>query len=205
MGEPVWTAAEAGVDPETIDWPKRQEAALIWFDVVNRRPRNPSAPTGRGGGLGEMGYWAETKMVDALVIAIWEGEPHLLMVERRDGLGWAVPGGGQERGETRRRATTRELEEETGLDLSSQPEPEMLRPRVVDDPRSTDEAWPVTQPAVFRLGKVRDLPAAAGKSDAARAAWVPARNCKMLTAGLQRRFNGTVFPAHIEMLRELLG
>ena len=38
--------ADPQTDPARIDWPARQSAAQMWFDVVDGRPVNPHAPTG---------------------------------------------------------------------------------------------------------------------------------------------------------------
>src|SRR5208282_6595171 len=119
----------------------------------------------------------------------------LLLVEREDGHGWAVPGGGVEPGETGLHAAIRELAEETGLGLlTGDPGAEaMLRamgrviplafaraearqfdPLYVPDPRASNEAWAVTVRAVADLGTLSELPAVRGRDDALRAAWIPA-------------------------------
>jgi 8-oxo-dGTP pyrophosphatase MutT (NUDIX family) len=107
--------AEAETDPARIDWAARQASAAIPFQVVNGRPVNPCEKTGITRGRNEMGFWGEQKMADALVTCTYHGRRYLLMIERADGYGWAVPGGHVEPGETGLAAAVRELAEETGL------------------------------------------------------------------------------------------
>jgi hypothetical protein len=109
--------ADPVMDPAEIDWTERQARAAIPFKLVNGRPLNPFAPTGIRYGRNEFGHWGEALMADALVTVTlppW-GTRYLLMVEREDGHGWAVPGGHVDEGEGTIDAALRELEEETGL------------------------------------------------------------------------------------------
>jgi ADP-ribose diphosphatase len=202
--------AEAEADPARIDWPARQAAAAIPFEVIAGRPVNPCEKTSVRYGRNEMGYWGETLMADALVTVTHGGVRHLLMVERGDGYGWAVPGGHVEPGETSVHAAMRELAEETGLLLfggQTFQALETLRampPRYVPDPRASDEAWAVTIPVHISLGTRATLPAVAGGDDARRAEWIPAGAYRCLTDAIEGRYAGTVFAAHVGMLREFL-
>jgi ADP-ribose pyrophosphatase len=199
--------AEPETDPARIDWPARQAAAAIPFRVTGGRPVNPCEKTGVRHGRSEMGFWGETLMADALVTVTWGGARYLLMIERGDGYGWAVPGGHVEPGETGTQAAVRELAEETGLAVT----PELCQaaaPRYVPDPRASDEAWAVTVPVRISLGEraaAAGLPDVVGGDDARRAGWVPAACYGVLAAAPRDLHGGTVFAAHAGMLREFLG
>jgi ADP-ribose pyrophosphatase YjhB (NUDIX family) len=198
--------AEPETDPARIDWPARQAAAAIPFAVAGGRPVNPCEKTGIGHGRNEMGFWGEQQMADALVtVASVSGTLRwLLMVERDDGYGWAVPGGHVEPGESGMQAAARELAEETGLAVPPgrcQP----LAARYVPDPRASDEAWAVTIPVGMDLGRQMALPRVTGGDDARRAEWVPACTYDELVSFLARRHAGQVFAAHTGMLAWFLG
>ena len=195
--------APAIEDPALINWAVRQAAAAIPYEVVDGRPVNPHRPTGRAG-RGDLWHWGEQQAADAAVFAHRDGVRHLLMVERADGHGWALPGGCLDDGEDPLRAAVRELKEETGLALDGVSW-RVLPVRYVPDPRATDEAWMVTWPAIADLGEVAELPAVAGADDAWRAEWVLADSYDALQADLMEVYGGRVFVAHREMLAELLG
>lgn len=207
----VFTAGVAGgwaepeTDPARIDWPARQARAAIPFEVIGGRPVNPCAKTGIRYGRNEMGFWGEQLMADALVtVALppW-GDRYLLMVERDDGYGWAVPGGHAEPGETGTSAAVRELAEETGL-AAPPGTCRTMPPRYVPDPRASDEAWAVTVPVCIDLGTCGTLPGVTGGDDARRAEWIPAGSFAILQDALYHRYGGQVFAAHVAMLREFL-
>lgn len=196
-------------DPETdctrINWPARQAVAAIPFAVIDGHPVNPCAAPPVRRGRNQLGKWGENLMADLMLTAVHAGIRYLLMVERGDGRGWAVPGGKVEPGEAGLAAAIRELEEETGYHVDAglcQPR----TPRYVDDPRSSGEAWAVTCLVTAGLGIVDALPAVAGSDDARHAAWIPARDYRCLEAALQLdHCGGTVFTAHRDMLHEYLG
>ncbi len=196
--------AEPETDPTRIDWRSRQAAAAIPFQVIGGRPVNPYGGTGIRYGRNEMGRWGENLMADALVTVTHEGHRYLLMVERADGYGWAVPGGSVEPGETADQAAARELEEETGLTVS----PSLRRagePVYVPDPRASAEAWAVTVPVVIDLGCQDALPRLEAGDDARRAAWIPVGSYRELVTSLDRDYAGQVFAAHVGMLKQFVG
>src|SRR5437879_641940 len=122
MSERTYTAPAvlhtAPADPTGIDWAARQASAVIPFEVVHNRPVNPFGPTGVRYGRNELKHWGEKLCVDALVIARL-GLPYVLMIERGDGHGWALPGGKVDPGETPDVAVVRETEEEAGFPIDS--------------------------------------------------------------------------------------
>ncbi|GIH69426.1 NUDIX domain-containing protein [Sphaerimonospora thailandensis] len=195
--------ADPETDPARIDWAPRQAAAAIPFEVIDGRPVNPFAPTGIRYGRNELGHWGEKLAADAIVTATCGGGRWLLMVERDDGHGWALPGGCVDPGEDPGAAAVRELEEETGLVVDGWPW-EVLPARYAPDPRASDEAWMVTVPAVVDLAPLAVLPPVAGADDARRAEWIHADSYRGLVDDLESTFDGRVFAAHVAMLQALL-
>lgn len=195
--------ADPETDPTQIDWPARQAAAAVPFLVVAGRPVSPCPGSTVRYGRNQLGHWGEQKCADALVTSTDEhGYRWLLMVERGDGLGWALPGGYVEAGEAPVHAALRELAEETGLQVPQDVHPEALPPRFVPDPRGSDEAWMVTTPVLVDLGERRPL--VHGQDDARRAEWIRADSSMALRTDLAGRFGGRVFVAHRDLLRERL-
>ncbi|MFI6388687.1 NUDIX domain-containing protein [Nonomuraea sp. NPDC050540] len=198
--------ADPETDPARIDWTARQMAAAIPFAVIDGRPVNPCERTGVRYGRNELGHWGEQLAADAIVTADTAGGRWLLLVERSDGHGWALPGGYVDPGEHPQAAAVRELAEETGLVLADVTR-QALPARYVPDPRASDEAWMVTVPVRFDLGAVRstDLPAVVGADDAKRARWVRANSYADLVNQLTTFYDGQVFRAHRPLLRDVLG
>ncbi|GGM22786.1 hypothetical protein GCM10007977_024980 [Dactylosporangium sucinum] len=198
--------ADPETDPTRIDWAPRQAAAAIPFRVLDGRPVNPRERTGIRYGRNELGHWGERLAADALVtVTDQDGRRWIVMVERDDGHGWALPGGMVEPGEDPITAARRELEEETGLRLDGATW-RAGAPRYVPDPRASDEAWMVTVLARTDAGvhEHGQLPEVVGADDAARAAWVLADTYLILAEYLATAYGATVFPAHVGMLDEAL-
>ncbi|MFY1597125.1 NUDIX domain-containing protein [Micromonospora sp. WMMD737] len=194
------------MDPTAIDWTARRAAAALPFPLVNGRPVNPYAPTGIRYGRNQLGHWGEQVCADTLV-SLWDENRHrwILMVERGDGHGWALPGGKVDPGETPADAAVRELAEETGLTLPDA-RWELSAPRYVPDPRASDEAWMVTVLARTWIGHHRrdDFPPVTGADDARRALWLPADDYDVLADHLADAYDGQVFPAHRDLLADNL-
>lgn len=199
--------ADPETDPTRINWPERQAAAAIWFELdEDGLPINPGEDTDVYHGRNEMGHWGEKKAADALVTVIGpDGHRRILMVERRDKHGWAIPGGmvEVEDGESALDAAIRELAEEAGLHLPGASWT-VTPPRYVSDPRASRRAWNVTVLCTTHLGAVDRFPEIAAGSDARRAAWIPADDYATLTAHLAAVYGRKVFRAHVDMLKHAL-
>lgn len=206
--------AEPIMDPTEIDWPQRQARAAIPVTVVDGRPVIPGPSTGVHRGRNHLGHWGEMQCADAIVLVthvpmmrrlVGQIRRWILLIERGDGHGWAIPGGKLDAGETAIAGAVRELEEETGLVLRSATWT-AAPARLVDDPRASDEAWMVTTPVIaeIRTDGSAGLPAVKGADDARRAEWLPADSYEVLCAALDVWFGGTVFRAHREMLAAIL-
>lgn len=200
--------ADPTMDPTTIDWTERQRRAAVPFVVVDDRPVAPAPPTDIRYGRNELGHWGEQWCADAIVTIedFEDGCPCLLMVERGDGHGWALPGGYVDVGEDPTDAAFRELHEETGLTVDRrQTSYQTLPARVVSDPRASDEAWMITTPVRIDLGVGRPSSGVvAGRDDARRAVWAPAIDYISLITHLRVAYDGTVFPAHRDLLAAVL-
>ncbi|MGW2092076.1 NUDIX domain-containing protein [Promicromonospora sukumoe] len=186
-------------DPATIDWAERQARALVPFEVIDGRPSHPTiVPADLPEGRGDLWHWGEAVAADAFVLAHPEGEARrLLMIERGDGHGWALPGGMLDPDETPRTAAARELAEETGLAIPAD-QFKLWGPRVVPDPRAGRNAW-VVSVAYFVALRPATLPTVEGLDDARTAAWLPATY-----SGLVAATGGHIFPAHDGLLRDVL-
>jgi ADP-ribose pyrophosphatase len=199
--------ADPQTDPTRIDWTTRQATAAIPFDVVDGRPVNPCESTGIRYGRNELGHWGEALAADALMtVHDHIGRRWIVMVERSDGHGWALPGAFVDPGEAPADAAVRELAEETGLRIPSAVW-QADAPRYVPDPRASDEAWMVTVLARTDLDVLTDpwdFPRVAGGDDAARAAWLPAHTYEWLTDCLASWYGGEIFEAHRAMLAAAL-
>jgi ADP-ribose pyrophosphatase YjhB (NUDIX family) len=198
--------ADPETDPTRIDWVTRQADAVIAFPVVDGRPVNPCEHTAVRYGRNEFGHWGEARAADALVTAYDRtGCRWIVLVERRDGHGWALPGGHIEPGETPAEAAVRELREETGLHVPHNVVGDDTDPRYVPDPRASDEAWMVTVLITIAMGVFDtpwDFPQPVAGDDAVDARWIPAHTYHALVANLDTLTGGRLFPAHTAMLAE---
>lgn len=197
--------ADPTMNPADIDWTARRAGAAIPFPLVDGRPVNPYAPTGIRYGRNELGHWGEALAADAVAMVTYNGRRRILLVERDDNHGWALPGGHVDPGEDPTAAAFRELAEETGLIADpTDPWVKTLPARYVPDPRASDEAWMVTVPVLIDLGPVPFLPKVVGADDARRAAWLHADSYQDLIEYLRHYLDGDVFAAHRALLADIL-
>jgi ADP-ribose pyrophosphatase len=197
--------ADQITNPTAYDWKERRRHAKVPFRIVDDRPVNPRGQHLRYG-RGELGHWGEHANADAFVFITVDGQRYLLMGERDDGHGWAIPGGGLEDGEDAIAGALRELAEETGVHIAAA----LLADRIqvgtfrhVADPREAREAWMVTAPVIIDVGPVDRLPALSCTSDLNRAVWIPAGTPEQARAAIAE-LGGTVFVAHEQMLTDAI-
>ncbi|GHD37111.1 hypothetical protein GCM10007147_44900 [Nocardiopsis kunsanensis] len=176
------------------EWDIRQVEAVVPYEMdAAGWPLNPTGRTGRSGR--NLGKWGENQAADPIVVAGTGAERRVLLI-RRDDIGvWAIPGGMVDPGETAPAALTRELAEETGVDLTDT-EPEAILARTyVADWRNTDHAWVASTVALYTLPDV--VPAQAA-DDATDAAWVPFSSVEQLADDLAD--DGGLYEAHLDLL-----
>ena len=186
-------------DPTLIDWPSRQARALVPFNVVNSRPVNPVQHLDTEG-RGRLRLWGENQAADPVVVTEEAGQRWVLLIDREDGGGWAVPGGRVEPGEQITDTLVRELREETGLNLTGHT-PHIVWAGFAHDPRNTDEAWMCTTAAVFRIPEM--LPVYPG-DDACRAVWFRFNTMAQLEHDLATRVGGVLYQPQPPLLQAAL-
>ena len=146
--------------------------------------QRPSFPKGKTGivGRGLLYAWGENQTVDAIVCCVVNNKEYLL-IGQKPGQRQVFPGGFVEpNGSSLNHQAAREVAEETGLRL----EASMLRrigQVIIDDARTTDNAWVKTTVFAARLTLPR-LPAIKGNDDLIAADWLPSsrvESCLSLT------------------------
>lgn len=144
-----------------------------WFDEMITDSR-----VGIVTGKGKYWHWGPNYTADPIVVRYDQTEPHILLIERADGTGWALPGGFVDAGEDGITAALREAHEETGFDLTDmQPVATVTYEGPLADLRVTAHAWPETTAVKFELPNsvAAYLPLGTwqGKDDAKTAGWFP--------------------------------
>lgn len=113
---------------------------------------NPGGRTGIKDGRGLLGKPGPNFAADPMIFRQNpdSGELEILLIQRKDTLEWALPGGMTDYGELASQTLHRELKEETGFTLSMD-DATVVYAGYVDDPRNTDKAWMETIAAVKLL------------------------------------------------------
>lgn len=181
-----------------LEWGARIDEALVPFSRDGKGwPLNPAGRTGRCGR--NLGRWGENEAADPVVVAGTGAGRRVLLIRRSDLGVWAIPGGKVDPGETAPQALTRELAEETGVDLTGRTPDAVLSRSYVDDWRNTDHAWMCSTAALYVLPGV--IPAQ-GADDALEAAWWPLETLEGLEAELAG--HGGLYGAHRPLLSSAL-
>ncbi|WP_194908088.1 NUDIX domain-containing protein [Catenulispora rubra] len=183
---------------EIRNWYSRVAAAVVpfTFDAFGW-PLNPTGRTDRCGR--NLGKWGENAAADPIVVAGASAERRVLLIRRSDIGVWALPGGMVDPGESAPQALTRELREETGVDLAELTA-EVIWSGYVEDWRNTDYAWVCSTAALFQL------PAAVtaiASDDATAAAWFSFTSMASLAADVARA-GGQLYEAHRPILATAL-
>lgn len=148
-------AHEAGYQTDASGRPLHPWARLLLSS------EHGGTPTGKGA----YWHWGPNKTADPIVITS-ELRPRILLIERSDTGMLALPGGFIDQDEDPLACARRELEEETGLELSQ--EGTLVYQGPVADLRTTLHAWAETSAYLFTVetpSKVR------GNDDAISAKW----------------------------------
>lgn len=109
--------------------------------------------------------WFDGPNYTADAIVISEDEQKILLIERSDGGGWALPGGFINDGESSHAAAIREAKEEATANLTHG---QLVYRGIVDDPRNNERAWIETDAYLFTLARTTDIQP---DDDAKDAAW----------------------------------
>ncbi|MEV6424988.1 NUDIX domain-containing protein [Streptomyces sp. NPDC051662] len=195
---PDWVADGCATPDLVRDWEQRQAVALVPFQLDGRGlPLNPQGRTGRTGR--NLGKWGESAAADPIVVAGSGEQRRVLLITRDDIEQEAIPGGMCDPGETAPTTLSRELREETGVDLSDH-QPVILGRDLVDDWRNTDRAWVASTSALYLLPTTVT---AVGADDALDATWYPFGSLAQLEAAVSEA-GRTLYAAHRPLLQRAL-
>lgn len=190
----AWITDPVAAPTQITDWAERRANAVVPYTLSpGGWPLNPTGRTGRAGR--NLGKWGENQAADPVVTAGTGPDRTVLLIRRADTGTWALPGGMVDPGETAPAALARELQEETGVDLTGRTPDRVLFRGYVADWRATDHAWVCSTAALYLLPGV--VPAVAG-DDAADARWFPFSSVEQLAADLASR--GGLYDAHRPIL-----
>lgn len=131
-------------DPEDISMlpvvPGESFEGVLHHDKAGR-PLNPIGRTGIAG-RGLLGKWGPNYAADPIITRKNRDSEtiEMLAIQRKDNGQWAIPGGMVDKGEEVSRTLSRELLEETGVNLDMS-RGNLIYRGYVDDRRNTDHAW----------------------------------------------------------------
>eukprot|EP00930_Biecheleria_cincta_P017274 TRINITY_DN13784_c0_g1_i1.p1 TRINITY_DN13784_c0_g1~~TRINITY_DN13784_c0_g1_i1.p1 ORF type:complete len:337 (+),score=58.13 TRINITY_DN13784_c0_g1_i1:59-1069(+) len=141
-------------------------------------PKNYMGRTGMTG-RGSLGKWGANQAADPVVTRCQAGKFQVALIERKDTLTWAIPGGMVDPGEKASAAAQREFKEEAGGDASKLAALQdafrggtLIYTGYVDDPRNTDNAWMETAAFHFHNDSVFGTYSLIAGDDAGKAQWV---------------------------------
>ncbi len=164
-------------DPEDVSQVENLPTESFEGPLLRDEQGRPLNPRGRCGiaGRGLLGKWGPNYAADPIITRVNQrfGDVEMLAIQRKDNGQWAIPGGMVDKGEAVSRTLSRELKEETGVELDFR-DAKLIYQGFVDDRRSTDNAW--IESTVKHLHLVGDqaekLEIEAG-SDALSVTWLP--------------------------------
>ena len=230
--KPVW-ADDEKITPEITDRIKTKgtlctdnigNKLIIQFDEKTQRPLNCLGRTGMSG-RGLLGKWGPNFAADPIVTRFKpkeEGEPlgelhdelQIALIQRRDTLEWALPGGMVDPEDQNTSITAKREFAEEALDI---PDPDLKKKMhkkindlfasggitiyegYVDDPRNTDNAWMETTAHLFHLSKeVGDKMELHAGDDAGKARWFTISEIK------KPEFYEKLYASHPPMIEEAI-
>jgi ADP-ribose pyrophosphatase len=169
--------ADGWADPEDVsqveDLPTESFEGPLQRDEQGR-PLNPRGRCGMAG-RGLLGKWGPNYAADPIITRVNErfGDVEMLAIQRKDNGQWAIPGGMVDKGEAVTSTLSRELKEETGVELDFS-DAQLVYQGFVDDRRTTDNAWiESTVKHLHLVGEQAEKLELEAGSDALSVTWLP--------------------------------
>ncbi len=164
-------------DPEDISQVEDLPAESFEGPLLRDDQGRPLNPRGRSGmaGRGLLGKWGPNYAADPIITRLNQrfGDVEMLAIQRTDNGQWAIPGGMVDKGEAVSRTLSRELAEETGVELDFS-DAQLVYQGFVDDRRTTDHAWiESTVKHLHLVGEQAERLELEAGSDALSVTWLP--------------------------------